>query len=111
MTTNPKTRIAQAANGAELDPVFAAIAEHKALIKESNRIEESCRTLRAEAEKNMENGYRRRMTGRVKQLSPHFTIDGTSPAAPSARLLCEWPGRSRRRWPVRPLYLLNTRRT
>jgi hypothetical protein len=39
------------ANGAELDPVFAAIAEHKRLIKGSNRLEDSFRTARAKAEK------------------------------------------------------------
>jgi hypothetical protein len=48
MTTKPKTRKAPAA---ALDPVFAAIAGHKVLIRESNRIEESCRIARAEAEK------------------------------------------------------------
>jgi hypothetical protein len=36
---------------AVIDPVFAAIAEHKVLSRESNRLEESCWTVRAEAEK------------------------------------------------------------
>ena len=48
MTTKPKTREAPAA---AIDPVFAAIAEHKVLTRESNRLEESCWTVRAEAEK------------------------------------------------------------
>jgi hypothetical protein len=38
MTTKPKTRKAPAANGAEHDPSFALIAEHKARIKESCRL-------------------------------------------------------------------------
>jgi hypothetical protein len=51
MTTKPKTRKAPAAKGAGVDPVFAAIAEHKVLIKESNRLEKSCNTVRDKAEK------------------------------------------------------------
>jgi hypothetical protein len=51
MTTKPKTRKAPATDGAELDPIFAAIAEHKALIKESNRLERSYRVARDKAEK------------------------------------------------------------
>jgi hypothetical protein len=51
VTTKPRTRKAPAANGAEPDPVFAAIGEHKALTRESSRLEESCWTVRAEAEK------------------------------------------------------------
>jgi hypothetical protein len=51
MTTKPKTRKAPAANGAELDPVFAAITEHKVLIKESDRLEDSFMTAMAKAEK------------------------------------------------------------
>jgi hypothetical protein len=51
MTTKPKTRKAPAANGAAIDPAFAAIAEHKTLIKESSRLEESFRAARAKAEK------------------------------------------------------------
>src|ERR1700730_8172900 len=51
MTTKPKTTKAPAANGAKLDPIFAAIAEHKMLIKESNRLEKSCCTARDKAEK------------------------------------------------------------
>ena len=47
MTTKPKTRKAPAV----IDPVFAAISEHKVLTRESNRLEESCWTVRAEAEK------------------------------------------------------------
>jgi hypothetical protein len=38
MTTKPRTRKAAAADGAELDPVFAAIAEHKMLSRESGRL-------------------------------------------------------------------------
>ena len=34
MTAKPKARKASAANGTDLDPVFAAIAEHKRLRKE-----------------------------------------------------------------------------
>ena len=51
MTTKPKARKAAAANGVELDPVFAAIAEHKVLIKESNRLEKSYSIARGKAEK------------------------------------------------------------
>src|ERR1700731_3430068 len=51
MTTKPETRKAPAANGAELDPVFAAITEHKVLIKESDRLEDSFMTAMAKAEK------------------------------------------------------------
>ena len=102
MTTKPETRKAPAANGAELDPVSAAITEHKVLIKESDRLEDSFMTAMAKAEKSMENGHGRQtiIAGRVKQPSHRFTIDGTAPIAPSARLLCEWPGRNRRRRPV-----------
>jgi hypothetical protein len=50
MTTKQKTRKAPA-NGAEVDPALAAIAEHKALIKESSRLEESCSAARAKAER------------------------------------------------------------
>ena len=45
---NPKARKAPAA---PVDPVFAAIAGHRALIKEARRLEDSCRTVRAKAEK------------------------------------------------------------
>jgi hypothetical protein len=74
MTTKPKTRKAPAANGAELDPVFAAITEHKVLIKESDRLEDSFMTAMAKAEKSMENGHGRRtiIAGRVKQPSHRF---------------------------------------
>jgi hypothetical protein len=34
-----------------IDPVFAAVSEHKALIKESNRLEKSFNTAMAKAEK------------------------------------------------------------
>jgi hypothetical protein len=51
MTTKPKTRKAPAANGAGVDPVFGAIAEHKALSKETDRLEESFRAAKAKAEK------------------------------------------------------------
>ena len=51
MTTKPETRKAPAANGAELDPVFAAITEHKVLIKESDRLEDSFMTAMAKAGK------------------------------------------------------------
>jgi len=50
MITNPK-RKAQAANGAGDDPVFAAIGEHKALIRESRRLEKSYRVAVDKAEK------------------------------------------------------------
>ena len=49
MTTKRKTRKASAAKSA--DPVFAAIAEHKVLVKESNRLEKSCETARDKAER------------------------------------------------------------
>jgi hypothetical protein len=48
MTTKPKTRNC---TSAELDPIFAAIAEHKMLIKGSNRLEKSCGTARDKAKK------------------------------------------------------------
>lgn len=48
MTTKPKTRKTPAP---AIDPVFAAIAEHKASIKESNRLERSYRIARGKAEK------------------------------------------------------------
>jgi hypothetical protein len=51
MTTKPKTRKAQAANGAGDDPVFAAIGEHKALIRESRHLEKSYRVAVDKAEK------------------------------------------------------------
>jgi hypothetical protein len=51
MTTKPKTRKAPAANGAAIDPVFAAIAEHEALIKASSRIEAATSAARAKAER------------------------------------------------------------
>lgn len=46
----PPPREAQAANGAGDDPVFAAIGEHKARVRESRRLEKSCKTARAKAE-------------------------------------------------------------
>jgi hypothetical protein len=48
MTIKPKTRKAPVA---AIDPVFAAIAEHKVLTSESNRLEGRCKTARAKAEK------------------------------------------------------------
>jgi hypothetical protein len=48
MTTKPKTRKAPAA---AIDPVFAAIAEHKALIMEYIRCRNNSHTARAQAEK------------------------------------------------------------
>jgi hypothetical protein len=48
MTTKPKTRKTPAA---KIDPVFAAIAEHKTMTLESDRLEKSYRTARAKAEK------------------------------------------------------------
>jgi hypothetical protein len=51
MTTKPRTRKTLAANGVELDPVFAAIAEHKARLRESNRLEAATRAARGKAEK------------------------------------------------------------
>ena len=50
MTTKPKTRTAPAAKRAELDPILAAIGEHKARTKESNRLERSYRIARGKAE-------------------------------------------------------------
>jgi hypothetical protein len=41
MTTKPKSAV---------DPIFAAIAEHEALIKETNRLEDSYRIAKAKAE-------------------------------------------------------------
>jgi hypothetical protein len=51
MTTKPKTRKVPAANGAELDPVFAAIAEHKTRIKEYIRCRNDSEAAREQAEK------------------------------------------------------------
>jgi hypothetical protein len=48
MTTKPKTRKAPAP---PIDPIFAAITEHKALIKESNRLEAAAHAARGNAEK------------------------------------------------------------
>jgi hypothetical protein len=48
MTTKPKARKTPVA---KIDPVFAAIAEHKTLTLESARLEKSYRTARAKAEK------------------------------------------------------------
>jgi hypothetical protein len=48
MTTKPKTSKVPAP---AIDPVFAAISEHKALIKESTRLEKSYGMARDEAEK------------------------------------------------------------
>jgi hypothetical protein len=48
MTTNPKTRKALAAT---IDPVFAAISEHKALMRETRRLGKSCVIERDKAEK------------------------------------------------------------
>jgi putative protein kinase ArgK-like GTPase of G3E family len=47
----PKTGKAQAANGAGVDPVFAAIAEHKALSKETGRLQAAMMIARDRAEK------------------------------------------------------------
>ena len=47
MTTKPKTREAAAA----IDPVFAAISEHKALVKEYIRCRNNSHAARARAEK------------------------------------------------------------
>jgi hypothetical protein len=51
MTTKPKTRKAPAANGAELDPIFAAIAEHKARVREYARCRNAFEAARDQAEK------------------------------------------------------------
>jgi hypothetical protein len=51
MTTKPKTCKAPPANGADPDPVFAAIAEHKARLRESSRLEAAMRAARDKAEK------------------------------------------------------------
>jgi hypothetical protein len=48
MATKPKTSKVPAP---AIDPVFAAISEHKALTKESNRLEKNCDTARDKAEK------------------------------------------------------------
>jgi hypothetical protein len=82
------------------DPIFAAIAEHKMLIKRSDRLEKSATLPGTRRKKGMGNGLstfavtrdRRRVNGQGKQSSHRFTINGTAPAAPSARLPCEWPG-------------------
>jgi hypothetical protein len=50
MTPKPKARKAPATNTA-IDPIFAAIAEHKALIKENDRLEGNYRAAVAKAEK------------------------------------------------------------
>ena len=51
MTTKPKTRKAPAANGAGVDPVFAAIAEHKALLREYIRCCNDSEAAREQAKK------------------------------------------------------------
>jgi hypothetical protein len=51
MTTKSKTRKASAANGAGVDPVFAAIAEHKALVREYIRCRNDSEAAREQAEK------------------------------------------------------------
>jgi putative protein kinase ArgK-like GTPase of G3E family len=51
MTTKPKTPKAQAANGAGVDPVLAAIAEHRALSKETDCLETAMWIARDQAEK------------------------------------------------------------
>jgi hypothetical protein len=51
MTTKPRTRKAPATDGAELDPIFAAIAGHKALAKEAGRLEAAARAARNRVEK------------------------------------------------------------
>jgi hypothetical protein len=93
MTTKPKTRKAPA-KGAELDPVFAAIAEHKRLIKESNRLEKAAKLSGLRRKRSTGNGYWRQNegSGREKRSFPRFTIDGTVPAVPSARWPFAWPG-------------------
>ena len=53
-TTEPCAELGQTkepANGSEPDPAFAAIAEHKSLTKELNRLERSYRIARGKAEK------------------------------------------------------------
>jgi hypothetical protein len=77
MITKAKTRKAPAANGGELDPIFAAIAEHKMLTKESNRLEAAASAARDKAEKRYGEWIRAPNPG-------------------------EWPGESI----VRPLYAL-----
>jgi len=51
MTAKPKTRKVLAANGAKLDPVFGAIAEHKVLSKETGRLQAAMGVARDRAEK------------------------------------------------------------
>src|ERR1700730_8645265 len=50
MTTKPKTRKAPPGNGAEPDPVFAAIAEHKVLIRKYIRCRNNSEAARSKAE-------------------------------------------------------------
>jgi hypothetical protein len=51
MTAKSKTRKAPATKAAAIDPIFAAIAAHKALTKKSNHLWNECTTARALAEK------------------------------------------------------------
>ena len=101
MTTKPKTRKAPVA---AIDPVFAAIAEHKVLTRELNRLEGSCKTARAKAEKRYGKWERTPNPGEWpgERPSHRFTFDGTAPAMPRERRRCVWPGQSRRRFPVPP---------
>jgi len=97
----PKTRKAAPKDIADLDPIFGLIAAHKALIKEVDRLEANYATAKARAEKSMENGRRRPIAapGRVRQSSRRFTINGTALTSLRAGAVCEWLGRSRKRWP------------
>jgi hypothetical protein len=90
MTVKAKARKATAA---DIDPIFAAINEHNALIRESDRLEKSYNTARDKAEKSMGNGtWKTYINGPVKQSPHRFTIDGTAPKRLSVKLLREWPG-------------------
>ena len=93
MSTKLKT-----ANGAEVDPIFAAIAEHKMLVREYIRYRNNSEAGRAKAEKNTESPSKGRHCMRRRPRTPsRNTINFAAPATPSARRLCEWPGRNRRR--------------
>ena len=84
MTTKPKT-----ANGAEGDPIFAAIAEHKMLAREYIRYRNNSEAARAQAEKKYGKSLKGgRCMRRPPKTPGRNTINFAAPATPSARRLC-----------------------
>jgi hypothetical protein len=93
-----RDRVANARNAdLSADPAFAAIAEHKALIRKAGRREAAARAARDKAEKEHGEWTRAPKPGEwlgEAAVSP-FYAGGTTPGTPRAWRLCEWPGRSR----------------